>query len=285
MDSKQVFLVGCPRSGTTLLQSMLASHSQVVSFPETHFFSETLPINPLLRRLKLHGKSSRQQVQNFLQKNSYSHLNPFEHESTYKLYSHHRWCQKLGSILDAMIAHEARNATKEHPVWGLEKTPRHLYYISSIKHANSSNKFLHILRKGRDVVASMHLATKNYPDQWDGVRSVEKCIKWWNNCISESLKYQTHPNHHFVVYDQLLKDPEKVLKITCAFLRLGYQQSMIDNFHTTADSLINEEEKWKQKNATESLQKSNKLDNNFEDSTIKYIEEHLTDIDLSRFYH
>ena len=32
------FLVGCARSGTTLFQAMLATHSNVTSFPETHFF-------------------------------------------------------------------------------------------------------------------------------------------------------------------------------------------------------------------------------------------------------
>lgn len=32
----RVFIVGCPRSGTTLLQCLLAAHSQMISFPETH---------------------------------------------------------------------------------------------------------------------------------------------------------------------------------------------------------------------------------------------------------
>ena len=36
--STRVFLVGCPRSGTTLLQCLLAANSHLASFPETHFF-------------------------------------------------------------------------------------------------------------------------------------------------------------------------------------------------------------------------------------------------------
>lgn len=32
----RVFIVGCPRSGTTLLQCLLAAHSQMISFPESH---------------------------------------------------------------------------------------------------------------------------------------------------------------------------------------------------------------------------------------------------------
>ncbi|MGC1525664.1 MAG: sulfotransferase, partial [Phormidesmis sp.] len=35
---KRLFLVGCARSGTTLLQSLLASHPGVASFPESNFF-------------------------------------------------------------------------------------------------------------------------------------------------------------------------------------------------------------------------------------------------------
>ena len=34
----RAFLIGCPRSGTTLLQSLLFSHPDVISFPETFFF-------------------------------------------------------------------------------------------------------------------------------------------------------------------------------------------------------------------------------------------------------
>ncbi len=34
----RVFIVGAPRSGTTLLQSMLAAHPRTVSFPETQYF-------------------------------------------------------------------------------------------------------------------------------------------------------------------------------------------------------------------------------------------------------
>ena len=38
MIEKRVFLVGCPRSGTTLLQSMLHAHPSIYSLPETKFF-------------------------------------------------------------------------------------------------------------------------------------------------------------------------------------------------------------------------------------------------------
>ena len=35
---QRIFVVGVPRSGTTLLQSLLAGHSALTSFTESHFF-------------------------------------------------------------------------------------------------------------------------------------------------------------------------------------------------------------------------------------------------------
>lgn len=284
MKIKRAFLVGCPRSGTTLLQSMIASHSQVISFPETHFFSETLPINPILRRLKPYGPAGRAKVEQFLNRHSYTELNPFAADSIYSLYSHKNWCRKLVHILDQMIAHDIEDKT-DGTVWGLEKTPRHLHYISSIEQANSVNKFLHILRHGPDVVASLHLATKQYPEQWDGKRSVKKCINWWNNSMGQSLKYREKSNHLFVAYEQLIESPKSVLKAISDFLNVKYEKRMVHNFHQTADSLTKAEEEWKKQNTKQSLSKSDKLEIHFDDSTISYIKKKTLNINLNQFYH
>src|SRR5687768_3975926 len=36
----RIFVVGCPRSGTTLVQSLLAAHSKIVTFTESHLFDK-----------------------------------------------------------------------------------------------------------------------------------------------------------------------------------------------------------------------------------------------------
>lgn len=282
MKTNRIFLVGCPRSGTTLLQSMIASHSQVVSFPETHFFSETLSINPLLRRIKLYGPGSRDFVINFLDEHGYSDIRPFS--DLPPLCTHNRWCKTLLYTIDQMILAKSEGSTSNN-IWGLEKTPRHLFYISSIQQSGYQNKFLHILRNGPDVVASLHLATKNYPGQWGGSRSIKKCISWWNNSVKESLKYQDDPNHLFATYDQLLTNPQTVLKAICNFMEIDYQETMTEDFHNTAGVLTKEEEKWKQKNAQQSLSKSNKLQQHFDDDTIAYIKKNVLNIDLTQFNH
>ena len=44
LPQNPVFIVGNGRSGTTLLQSLLATQNGVYSFPETHFFSHVYPL-------------------------------------------------------------------------------------------------------------------------------------------------------------------------------------------------------------------------------------------------
>lgn len=264
---------------------MIASHSRIVSFPETHFFSATLPINPVFRKLKFHGHASRETISRFLSTNGYGDIHPFANIPFYKLHSYRNWCRMLTDILDRMIAHDADLKSIEGPVWGLEKTPRHLHYISSIEQSRTPNNFIHILRRGEEVVASLHLATTQYPEEWGGERSVKKCINWWNSSMKTSLKHREQANHFFAVYSQLIETPEPVLKAICNFLGLDFQRAMLHDFHRTAGSLTQEEEKWKDKNRSRSLDKSNKLQQHFDASTIDYISRRLMDIDLKQFYH
>src|SRR5207244_597995 len=39
---RPIFIVGCPRSGTTLVQCILSASAEAFSLPETHFFSHVL---------------------------------------------------------------------------------------------------------------------------------------------------------------------------------------------------------------------------------------------------
>lgn len=275
---ERVFIVGCPRSGTTLLQSLVASHTRIVSFPETHFFSHTLPINPLLRRLKFYGEEDRNFVRNYLSTNGFQNILPFQGGSKYKKYSHRRWTGKLLLIIDRM----ARSSEAEKPSVWIEKTPRHLHYISSITVADPDVKFLHMLRNGTEVVASLHLATKKYPEEWGGLRSIDKCIKWWNRSIKASIKYKDQPNHLFVTYDRLITHPEEVLDGICHFLSVDYEPDMLRRYHKTAQNLTGKKEKWKSRNTEISLQKSNKLHENFDAETIEYIDNRILAVDLDQ---
>lgn len=277
-----VFLVACSRSGTTLLQSMLATHPRIISFPETHFFHPAMPINPILRRLKLYGNKERQRVLDFL--NTYGFdLDPFDENAGRSF--HHRWCCTLIEVLEKMAREQAQKNDIRQPACWVEKTPRHLHYISSIEGTGCEPKFIHMLRRGKDVVASMHLASKNNPEEWKGVRPIKKCIRWWKTDVKISFRYQGQSNHFFAVYGQLIDEPEEVLKPLCQFLNVEYTPKMATQFHRSAPGLIAKEESWKARNTKRTLRKSTKLQDNFDESTIRYITRKTASVDLSSFYH
>jgi len=166
----RVFLVGCGRSGTTLLQSMLASHSRIASMPETWLFVSVAGyMTPRLYgyppsgvkdrlgrildktrlRLGIAAKDGRDSVRNFLRE--------MKREDLMSLFPPSG--RSLGLQLDACVNILDRIAQDQNrPLW-LEKSPLHLGYIDLIERTIPQARFVHLLREGPDGVASIRLWT------------------------------------------------------------------------------------------------------------------------------
>ncbi len=272
---RRIFLVGCPRSGTTLLQSLVASHPEVVSFPETHLFSKTISINKILRFFTIYRSKHIHIVQNILEdfnvdfpKNSPG--------GTY--FSTRKWIEKLLPVLDEIALSHLNG---KRPVLLLEKTPRHLHFVELIKEVDPDAQFIHMIRKGEEVVASLTEATANSPANWSGSRSIKKSIFWWNRSIKISEQFIGRDGHHFVCYQELVNKTDQVLQNLFSRIGLKFDPSMIDSFHDTAGALINEQEIWKSKNLTSDISGSNKFDRFTEDEK-KMITNSLRKFDYSK---
>jgi hypothetical protein len=274
---QRMFLVGCSRSGTTLLQSMIASHSKVVSFPETHLFSKTIPTHQIGRWLKIYEKSSCTQLLKFMKDLELSEEQTFLPSST--ILRSREWSRCLLKNIDQLANHHAGRAASH---W-LEKTPRHLWYIELISDVDPDTKFIHMIRRGEDVAASMYFATKNYPEQWGGPRSIKKCVFWWNRSIKNALPYLNQKNHIFISYEQLINKPEIVMKSFCDKINLIHQKKMHNSFHKTASSLIKQKELWKEKNTSNKIYKSNKFDRLTSEDQ-EYIKENVVDFPFDDIY-
>lgn len=252
---KKIFIVGCPRSGTTLLQSLLASHPYIVSFPETHLFSGTIHISPIVRFFTVYNSQHLRELDHILEKFGLSSDESFKRDQ--KIYRTQKWAEFLLQKLDEIGQHYA----EDDEGYLLEKTPRHLHYIDLIHNADPEACFIHLIRNGEDVVASLSQATGNYPEKWSGDRSLSKSVFWWNRSIKLSRKYIGKPKNIHVRYENLLVDPTRVLQHICAYIGIDYHENMEHNYHYTASSLINKEEGWKSKNTEKVLNTSNKFKN------------------------
>jgi len=222
-----VFLMGCPRSGTTLLQSLLASHTQIVSFPETQFFHHMLPVT------YKHGWSGF----GFVSRNLRPRLEKFFREDLDRPELIRRLPQiPLRSYYTRKFIKILKDlANEQGGTILLEKTPDHIYCLKYIERYLPRSQFIHLVRKGTDVVASLYEITHKYPEPWGGKRSIETCIDDWLLAIRASQKYCDRPNHLIVRYEELVETPEKVLGRICDFLNIAFEQKMIENYAKKAD--------------------------------------------------
>ncbi|MBC2605826.1 sulfotransferase family protein [Pelagicoccus albus] len=237
---RRIFIVGTPRSGTTLLQSLLASHPLIHSVPETHFFYE-------IRKRKRDlipwaNRSNKKRWKSTCLKLSELWgtvgIDPkFERE---KFPSRVSCIQYFVSLLDRLAFKESK------PIW-LEKTPRHLHYIETISNSVPDAIFIHLLRDGESTARSIAKAAESAPETWGpGSRySTQSCLDRWRSDLDLHLKYVGNKKHYFTNYESLVQKPKDCLQSMCSFIGVAFEESQLTGYRKTAEQLINSNESWK----------------------------------------
>jgi LPS sulfotransferase NodH len=229
----RVFLVGCPRSGTTLLQALLGAHGDIASFPESHIFT-----NGRLARLAP-GWVARRNLEKFART---VEAEPVSKRQRLALRPQ-KYRLDLFCILDQLTAERQKS------LW-IEKTPEHVFFISEIRRLVPNKKFIHLIRDGRAVVASLYEVTRTHADVWGrpwrGPMSLEQCIAEWNRAITaSSVAMDTGDDGIVVNYEMLTADPTLELRRLCEFLALSYEPQMLTAYTDVSSSIVNSGEEWK----------------------------------------
>ncbi|MGL5135578.1 MAG: sulfotransferase family protein [Planktothrix sp.] len=232
----RLFLVGCPRSGTTLLQSLLAAHSQIASFPESHFFRCLLENRPPWRiKLRIPGRFARQRFEEFLAEVGHPELTKYlPKTAVFTL----QYVQGFIRVLDELTQQQGKK------LW-LEKTPGNVDYISYIEKRVPGAKFIHLVRNGADVVTSLYDVTHQYPEEWRGAWDLDRCIRQWIKDVRLSLNHLHKPNHILIQYEQLIDNQPLVLAELCNFIGVDYEPTMLENYQKVAENVILPSESWK----------------------------------------
>ncbi len=184
-DLEVIFLIGAPRSGTTWLQAMLASHSAIYTGPETFFFgafgaAEQDFLAPKERRVGLG-----------------------EYLSADEFYG------LMGELFWRSVS--ALPAPAGTPGFFLEKTTHHGEHGGFILKTFPRARFIHLVRDARAVVASLLRASQGWGKSWapSGVRAATGV---WSSLVRSSRSIKSlvpHPNQYTEVkYEDLRRAPE-----------------------------------------------------------------------------
>jgi len=218
-----VFIVGAPRAGTTLLQSILCKLEQYFPIPETHFFSKVAVGFPeqnlnefqkkkLLRILK--GKSKI--------KIDEAELLPISSKK---------------AIFEFIIGCYNKNNKNTF----LEKTPRHIFHYSEIMNHYPDARFICMIREPRNTVSSILQMRPEIN------KSITRVAFLYNKIANRILTISKNRNVFIVRYEDLVSDTKETLYDICKYLRLPYNSNLIEDVAAPPE-IISSHERWKDKN-------------------------------------
>ncbi|GAA0832964.1 sulfotransferase family protein [Streptosporangium amethystogenes subsp. fukuiense] len=216
---RPIFILGCPRSGTTMLQLMLHAHPRVAIPPETRFM-----VSAYQRRLQfgdLNDAEHRRELAEWVvdrHQTRFHELNLGRDEVLGQIVD---GPPTLGSALGIVLRAYATRHGK--PRWG-DKRPSYFQYTDVLLRLFPDAQFVHLVRDGRDCVASL----KEMP-WYNG--SVYSAVSAW----AEAIDFARHGaprlpegSYHELRYEDLTAEPEAHLRRLCEFLGEDFHPAMCD---------------------------------------------------------
>ncbi|AND70966.1 hypothetical protein ATSB10_35120 [Dyella thiooxydans] len=215
---RRTFIVGCPRSGTTIVQAMLARHPEVATLPETAFFEHLY--GELHWRWRDHGVPHRRRravEMGFARRHGRHVLQQLQGRlggGDVAVPLRLAGCiERFVGLLDDYAA------AGGHSMW-IEKTPNHLLYIPEIERHVPDARFVHVIRDGLDVVASIADANLHYDDNHGFGGGAKLWAQRWNRATNLHGRQVGKPNHHFVFLDDFVADTPREWRRLCEALAL-----------------------------------------------------------------
>jgi hypothetical protein len=229
----RLMIVGSPRSGTTLLQTILATQVELFTLRETHFFRHLQRRRPLrpLDRLGLDRSRVRHAFGYVAEHNGLAVPGPLP-----------RSLAEAVAAFDRMLSQEA--ARRGLAGW-LEKTPEHAFFAPVIRRHLPGVRFVHILRDGPDVVASLWDARRRYPESWGWLGGLDDMVRLYNRYLRAAQRARGHADSFVLLYNDLVERNLAALESLAAFLGLPAGSLSLDRVGSYRPDIVRADEPWK----------------------------------------
>lgn len=221
------FIVGRPRSGTTLLRTLFDAHPNVLVPPECQFIINLFP---------KYGKIKQWTAAKF--ESFYMEVHdqwlfdfwPIDHE---KVLDELKLCHPESSYGDVckVIYRNYESVFAHQQIIALgDKNPGYTIYTEKLLKIFPEAKFIHIIRDYRDNFISIRNVEFELP-------FISLTTRKWKLFIKKFRKAaERNPGTHYELrYEDLAAEPEKYFKELCEFIGIPYSSAAFD-FHKMGDA-------------------------------------------------
>ena len=213
-DALKFFIVGCGRSGTTLVRRLLHDRADVAIPPESLFLADYLDISAGWSEVVA--------------------KKIFRYEGELKEWKLEREAIGLAlrnnTLRTAIVRiHEEYAQAHNAPVSG-QKTPRLVRYGSKLHKYFPNAKFLEVIRDPRAVVASLKKSEVHNSNALYGALRWRRDIK-----AGEHLRNVVGTSHQLLYYENLINDVNHEIDLVIQFLSLNKRNAIehaADNVHS-----------------------------------------------------
>jgi Sulfotransferase family len=216
-----LFIVGCARSGTTLVHRIVDAHPEIAITPEMHWIT---------RQFKSRNRLVTPEVVSELSRHKRFAQFEIPHEQFEGLLVSGE-ALPYPAFLNRVFGLYAK--IKNKPLVG-NKTPAYVRSIATLHALWPEAKFVHIIRDGRDVCLSVlnwkkGERTAGRYASWEE-DPVSTTALWWERKVRKAREdgAALGPGlYHEMHYEALVEDPERECKRLCEFLGVRYEEAMI----------------------------------------------------------
>jgi len=199
-----VFVLGCPRSGTTVLYHMLLSAGDFAVYrAESNVFNLLVP-----RFGGIRSAADRRKLLNTWLKSKLFRVSGLDAgEIGEKIMGE---CAGGGDFLRIVMEEVAR---KQGMARWAECTPDHLLYMEEIKQQIPEALFIHIIRDGRDVALSYAKQGWSYPLPWDRGEGLGVAGLYWEWAVRKGREQGRRLGRDYqeVRFEDLVANPRPTL--------------------------------------------------------------------------
>jgi len=225
--SQPIFIMGCQRSGTTLVSQILDSHDNIAIYHESFYYHILHGEQKYYRDLSKTDnlRYFAQDVAGILHKqarhvgNSDRVFTPSAEQIAGRVKT-----PGFAGVLDAVLSLYAQAAGKQR--YG-EKTPENYQYLGDILHDFPAAKVIFCVRDPRDTILSSQKMFN---------ASLEQGIHMWNAAFRSYTRHRDRVK--LVRYEDLVSAPERVVRELCAFIGEPYHDSLMSFFEQIPQSFL-----------------------------------------------